>query len=412
MRTTRFTLLLLLFPVLLIPLSGCSEGTPVAPAGSTLTLTANPATISASGTSTITIIGRKPDGNPFASGTEINLSTTIGSVDPLVSTNNQGVATATFRGDGRTETATITATTVAGDAMGTVDIAIQGAVLNLSANPTRITATGTSTITVNGRRADGAVLEAGTEIRYTTTLGNITNSSTTNGNGVATATLRGDGRSGTATITATIVAGEGEGTIDVAVGINAGSVSLQATPASIPPEGGDISLLAIIRDDEGAPLAGANANFSTEIGTLASGGSLVRSSAQGEARDTLTVTTAQLDTITAPTFNVEVAVSGEGSQILRDTFAIRKESSAPIADFDAFAGTGENAVQFDNTTIGTRPITWAWDFTSDGTVDSTEESPNHVYGSAGTFTVTLTATNSFGSDSETKTITVPITSGS
>ncbi len=408
MSTQRAFTQLLLLPALLLPLVGCSEGNPVAPVGSSLTLTANPATIAATGTSTITIIGRKPDGNPLGSGTEISLSTSIGSIDPLVSTDSSGRATATFRGDGRTDTATITATTVAGDAMGTVDVSIQGAVLNLSASPTRIGVNGSSTITVQARRGDGQPLEAGTEIRFTTTLGTVTNTSTTNGDGVARATLRGDGRTGTATITATTVAGDGEGTIDIAVGINAGSVSLQASPASIGEGGGDITLLAVIRDDEGSPLEGANANFTTDIGTLSSGGSIIRSNSGGEATDVLTVTRTQLETITAPTFNVEVQVSGAGSQILRDTFAIRKESSAPIANFEAFVGTGENAVQFDNTTLGARPITWAWDFTSDGTVDSTEESPNHVYGSTGTFTVTLTASNAFGSDTETKTITVPI----
>jgi len=408
MSTKRAFSKLFLLPALLLPLAGCSEGNPVAPVGSSLTLTANPATIAATGTSTITIIGRKPDGNPFGSGTEISLSTSIGSIDPLVSTDSSGRATATFRGDGRTDTATITATTVAGDAMGTVDVSIQGAVLNLSASPTRIGVNGTSTITVQARRGDGQPLEAGTEIRFTTTLGTVTNTSTTNGDGQARATLRGDGRTGTATITATTVAGDGEGTIDIAVGINAGSVSLQASPTSIGEGGGDINLLAIIRDDEGSALEGANANFTTEIGTLASGGSLIRSDSGGEATDVLTVTRAQLETITGQSFNVEVQVSGAGSQVLRDTFGVRLESSRPIADFEPFNVAGEVAVRFTNLTTGERPITWEWNFDSNPDIDSREESPTREFGTAGTVTVSLTATNAFGVDTVTKTFEVPI----
>ena len=408
MSTKRLFPKLFLIPTLLLPLVGCSSGNPVAPVGSSLTLTASPATIAATGTSTITIIGRKPDGNPFSSGTEISLSTSIGSIDPLVSTDTAGVARATFRGDGRSETATITATTVAGDAMGTVDVSIQGAVLNLSASPTRIGVNGTATITVQARRGDGQPLGAGTELRFTTTLGTVTNTATTNGDGEARATLRGDGRTGTATITATTVAGDGEGTIDIAVGINAGSVTLQATPASIPDIGGDIELLAIIRDDEGSPLGGASANFTTEIGRLDSGGSILLASTGGEVRDVLRANAEELGTIIAPTFTVEVVVSGAGSAVLRDAFEIRIQASEPIADFNPQEGGGEFGVFFENLTIGAGTITYEWDFTDDGGIDSTETSPTHDYGNAGTFTVRLRATNDFGTDEELKTITVPI----
>ena len=46
------------------------------------------------------------------------------------------------------------------------------------------------------------------------------------------------------------------------------------------------------------------------------------------------------------------------------------------------------------------PTQWLWDF-GDGATDNTAN-PCHTYTSNGTFTVTLTATNAFGSDSETK----------
>jgi len=46
------------------------------------------------------------------------------------------------------------------------------------------------------------------------------------------------------------------------------------------------------------------------------------------------------------------------------------------------------------------PTSWLWDF-GDGST-STEQNPVHIYESEGSFTVKLTATNSAGSDTETK----------
>jgi PKD repeat protein len=53
---------------------------------------------------------------------------------------------------------------------------------------------------------------------------------------------------------------------------------------------------------------------------------------------------------------------------------------------------------------GVPPLTYAWDFDSDGTVDSTNQKPTHSYAMAGTYTVSLKVTDSTGSsDTETRT---------
>jgi PKD repeat protein len=57
---------------------------------------------------------------------------------------------------------------------------------------------------------------------------------------------------------------------------------------------------------------------------------------------------------------------------------------------------GAGAV-FTNTTTGTPPITYEWDF-GDGSPVVTDVNPSHVYTQTGTFTVVLTATNEAGSD--------------
>jgi uncharacterized repeat protein (TIGR01451 family) len=54
-------------------------------------------------------------------------------------------------------------------------------------------------------------------------------------------------------------------------------------------------------------------------------------------------------------------------------------------------------VMFTNSTVGTEPIEYLWDF-GDGET-STEEHPTHVYTEAGNYEVTLVATNAYGFDS-------------
>ncbi|HEV2845026.1 MAG TPA: hypothetical protein VG477_09290, partial [Thermoanaerobaculia bacterium] len=80
----------------LLPAMGCDKASPVAPSGSILTISANPSQVGLNGRSTITVVGRKPDGNPLNPGTEIRLSSERGTIDSIVTTDDQGRATATF----------------------------------------------------------------------------------------------------------------------------------------------------------------------------------------------------------------------------------------------------------------------------------------------------------------------------
>jgi parallel beta-helix repeat protein len=79
-------------------------------------------------------------------------------------------------------------------------------------------------------------------------------------------------------------------------------------------------------------------------------------------------------------------------------------STSPIADFSASSvvGTLPLTVFFGNRSTGTSPMTWAWDFDNDTTIDSTLQNPTWTFTHAGNYNVRLTATNSEGSDEETK----------
>ncbi len=75
----------------------------------------------------------------------------------------------------------------------------------------------------------------------------------------------------------------------------------------------------------------------------------------------------------------------------------------PLADFTANRTSGDNpsTVQFTDLSTGS-PTYWAWDFDSDGTVDSEAQNPVYTYEQAGNYSVSLTVSNEKGSSSEVK----------
>ena len=80
-------------------------------------------------------------------------------------------------------------------------------------------------------------------------------------------------------------------------------------------------------------------------------------------------------------------------------------SSPPSASFDisnTSLCSGET-IQFNDFSTGS-VSSWAWDFGDGGT--SSISDPSYLYGAPGTYTVSLTVTNTIGSDTETQTITI------
>jgi lysyl endopeptidase len=75
----------------------------------------------------------------------------------------------------------------------------------------------------------------------------------------------------------------------------------------------------------------------------------------------------------------------------------------PVADFSASPTTVEvgNNVQFTDLSTNT-PTSWSWTFEGGTPSSSTAQNPVVTYNTIGTYNVTLTATNSAGSDTETK----------
>jgi hypothetical protein len=277
-------------------------------------------------------------------------------------------------------------------------VAPTGTLLTISASPSEITANGTSTIRVTALRANGTPVNPGTIVRLDTTLGSVDAQVEVDETGVATATLRGDGRIGVATVTARSGSSEAA-MVEVMVGRSAANVSLQATPSQVSEDGGTITLLAVVRDDDGEPLANATVNFTTEVGRLLSGGSILRTDSGGQITDQLVVEAVDLAPITANSFSVGVVVGAEGAT--RDaSVMIRINRCLPVVEFRA-ENLGNNQARVFNDTTGLEPIDWEWDKENDGVVDSIIKEPApFVYPGPGLKRILLRASNECGTDED------------
>ncbi|MFA5377837.1 MAG: PKD domain-containing protein [Dehalococcoidia bacterium] len=84
------------------------------------------------------------------------------------------------------------------------------------------------------------------------------------------------------------------------------------------------------------------------------------------------------------------------------------DTTAPIAEFSANVTSGVAPLKVNFTDASSySPTSWHWTF-GDGST-STSQSPSHTYSTAGQMTVVLTVANAVGSDSETKTAYIEVT---
>ena len=88
-------------------------------------------------------------------------------------------------------------------------------------------------------------------------------------------------------------------------------------------------------------------------------------------------------------------------------------ASTPIAAFtsDVRNGTAPLLIIFEDQSTGRGPLTYAWDFTNDGVIDSTIQSPSFTYLIAGTYSVNLTVTDASTSNTTLKTNYIIVGSG-
>lgn len=331
----KHAVVLLALLCLLAPALGCDKATPVAPAGTTLAISASPSRIGLTGSSTITVIGRRPDGSSLNPGTEVFFSTSLGRIDPIARIEN-GTASVTLQADGRAGNARVTASVGGGGggggengppSTGAATVSTEVAVgesaetkptVLVSVNPSTIPVEGTATVTVIARNSDGSPVGAGQTVILTSSLGTLSpNRPTTRADGTATATLDAGTQSGTATVTA-IVGASDAATATVTIREAATDISVQANPGTLPRAGGEVTLTAFVTNSQGQPLQGAPVTFEASRGDLEFTG-VVFTDTSGVATNTLTLEQQDLPAGVDQVF-VEVSTpAGDGTLITDET---------------------------------------------------------------------------------------------
>jgi len=282
-------------------------------------------------------------------------------------------------------------------------VAPEDAIMTVSANPPVINAGGdTSVITVIITRSDGYPVPDGTVVYLTTTLGTIEGRVTTT-EGVARSILTSGIEIGIAEITVQSgVVGTAE-PIAVQIGAAIASISLTATPASISfKEGATSSITAIVFDENAQPIANAVMTFSTDAGSLDSGGKTVLTNEKGEAFDTLRLSSWDKDvetvsvTATAGAITSSIAIKVITPPNIFPTANFTYSPSNPkvgtVVTFNASSSYDPDG------TI----IKYSWSF-GDATTGMGKV-VNHTYSSSGTKTVTLTVTDDDEAASSTSSI--------
>ena len=107
---------------------------------------------------------------------------------------------------------------------------------------------------------------------------------------------------------------------------------------------------------------------------------------------------------TAGTYSVSLTVTnsyGSNTKTVSNFITVNPAGSEPVANFTADITTINlgGSVQFTDQSINS-PTSWLWNF-GDGSPTSTSNNPSHSYTTAGTYTVSLTVTNTYGSNTKT-----------
>ena len=280
-------------------------------------------------------------------------------------------------------------------------LAPQQSTITLSTASAIVQANGTTEIRATVLEQAGTPVQNGTTVTFTTNLGALSPSDARTLNGVAMVQFLGNGQSGKASIKA-ISGGAASEALELSVGAAAaGRINLTANPATVPSTGGTTTITAVVVDASGNPISGVPVSFSTNAGSLAS--QIVNADAAGRAATTLTTSREAIVTATVGgtiTAQVTVTIS------VRPTVSISLASgSTPVeGGITTFSVTV-------NTATGGAPLQSVIVDYDDGSRDelgavSGTVSVQHVYGNDGSFTPSVTATDTAGASASASTVIV------
>jgi hypothetical protein len=408
----RRPLLWVTLGVLVVGAVACQRVALLAPAGSTITLTTLASALPLSGTTSLIAQVIEPAGTPPQRGTLVTFTTSLGTIEPVeAETDAGGRVLVTFKAGPQSGTATITALSggVTTGSTGAIKIAIGAAAvatLAVTANPPTIGPGGKSTITATTNDSSGAFV-AGIPVTFTSDNGSLNPAvATTDANGNATTVLT---TSRTAKVTATSGASTTTGTTTTPA--PTATVTVTVDPAPV------VSITA----SPSNPTAGSTTTFtiSAQPGTASSASiqNLTVSFGDGNSRN--------LGATQGSGIQVQHVYQNSGSY----------QATASATDTNGSVGTGSTVIfvggataNFTSAQVGSAPTavvtfnassstssggtitTYTWNFgdpASGGNNTGAGVVASHTYATAGSYTVTLTITDSAGRTATTqRTITV------
>ncbi len=257
-------------------------------------------------------------------------------------------------------------------------------VITLVSNRSVLPINGTAQISATVIEQSGMPAHSGTLVTFTSTLGTLDPPEAVTSNGQATVMLRAGTQSGVATVTA--FSGSARSATDSPLTVTIGgaataSMTLTATPGTVPAVGGTVTVTASVVDVDGNRLPGVPVSFSVNAGTL--GDTSVLTDAGGQATTTLT------------TDRETVVTATSGAQTATTTITVSTLPTITVAATPTASSVGEPVTFAVTVTAGSSAIGEASINFGDGTSQSLGALAGatnvvHTYTFAGTFTVTAT----------------------
>jgi PKD repeat protein len=260
----------------------------------------------------------------------------------------------------------------------------------LYATGSSVPANGWVDIVATVTESAGTVVQNGTVVTFTTTLGVIAPAEARTNNGKVTVRLSADGRSGTASVVA-FSGGIKSEALTIPVGSAAAdNIVLTASPSSVPASGGSALVTALVRDAAGNALTSVTVTFATTAGTLSQ--STVSTDANGQASTTLTTTRDADVTATAGSKTATVSVKVNPAPTVNVTVSPASPAAGQPAVFTITVTPALNGSPVQSVRI---------DF-GDGdsqNLGSGSTTVSHIYTEDGTYTATVRVRDSAGQES-------------
>jgi PKD repeat protein len=394
--------------------AACEKVPLLAPSGSTITLTTATSALGFNGTADIIAQVIEPSGTPPHSGTHVTFTTSLGTIEPAeVQTDLNGRATVRFVAGTTSGVATITAISggAAVPAASALKIAVGSAAVGgiaANANPSTVSASGgSSTITAKVTDSGGNVL-AGIPVTFTTDAGSLSSSvSNTDSTGTAATVLT---TSRTAKVTATAgvattsTGSGGTTTTTTAAATSTVTVSVNATAS-----------ITIGSPSPAAPTVNQTVSFALTYPTATTGASPI-------TRVNVDWGDGRTSSFTGAPPSIAHTFSSAGSYLVVvtgfDAFGDTANASTAVTVTPQAQPTVSITASAKDTTVsftiaataptGATISSIVVDY-GDGSVDTLSgnaTSVQHVYAAAGTYRVTVTATDSNGGKGSASTVLV------